>query len=683
MTESLSPDQLFIRRVTDIIQGNLENENFSVRELARESGYSRYGLNRRLSRITNKTVVQFISEVRLQKALEMLGNEENTVSEVAFKTGFSSPAYFSKCFHEFFGYPPGEVKKRVPNNPHAEVLVKDTSGNKLKNQVWRNFFHSLPGFLTLALSGLIIGFFIFLHLHNSERDNLISSDGRISIAVMPFRNMTNDKVWDIWQDAIQEDLITSLSNYPEELIVRQTGSVNSFLDNKGLTGYASLTYSVASSISRKLDAVVFIYGNIQRAGSKLRLDAKLINSRKEEVLKSFEIDGPYDEDIILDMTDSLRKDVRDFLIISQLKKVTSPAFQDLLGSTKHPEALSSFINGQKSFSKLDFTEAIQFYAKAIAIDSNFVSPYIFTFFAYKNNGQLKEARAWSSKVFAKRDLMTIPQKGYANAIYASCFETPNESVRYYRSVLDFDDQLPDTHNDLGSVYCYLQQYDNAIPEFIKTLEIYEKWGVKPFWGTYYSWLALAYHKTGQYKEEKKILKKAKTDFPDDPEIMYWEIVVALTDRDTVTANRIMKKWILVKRVQSCSEARITATFANMYIDAGIPDEAEKYIRQALSLEPENPARMRDLAYFLIKYDRDINEAMELVDKALKLNPDEYIALECKGWGLYKQGRYQEALELLQKSWNLRLSYRHSLFLHLEAAKKAVAENKTSSEIRSD
>ncbi len=279
--------------------------------------------------------------------------------------------------------------------------------------------------------------------------------------------------------------------------------------------------------------------------------------------------------------------------------------------------------------------------------------------------------------------MTIPQKGYANAIYASCYETPNESVRYYRSILDFDDQLPDIHNDLGTVYCYLQQYDNAIPEFIKTLEIYEKWGVKPFWGTYYSWLALAYHKTGQYKEEKKILKKAKTDFPDDPEIMYREIVVALTERDTVTANRIMKKWILVKRVQSLSEARITATFANMYIDAGIPDEAEKYIRQALSLEPENPARMRDLAYFLINYDRDLNEAMELVDKALKLNPDEYIALECKGWGLYKQGKYHEALGLLQKSWNSRLSYRHSLYLHLEAAKKAVAENKTSYEIRSD
>jgi tetratricopeptide (TPR) repeat protein len=337
--------------------------------------------------------------------------------------------------------------------------------------------------------------------------------------------------------------------------------------------------------------------------------------------------------------------------------------------------MKNFIYGQKAYSKLDFPEAIQFYSRAIAIDSNYVSPYIYTYFAYKNNGQLKEAKKWSTKVFAKKDLMTIPQKGYANAIFASCYETPNKAVRYFKSILDFDDQLPDVHNDLGSVYSYLEQYDNAIPEFKRTLEIYDKWGVKPFWGTYYSWLALAYHKTGQIREEKKILKKAKRDFPDDPEIMYWEIVVALTEKDSAAANRIMKKWVIAKRVESWSEARITATFANMYIDAGIPAEAEKYIRQALAMEPENPARMRDLAYYLLNNDRDIDEAMMLVDKALDLNPDEYIALECKGWGLYKQGNYKEALDLLEKSWNLRLRYRHSLYLHLEAAKKGVAESK--------
>ena len=85
--------------------------------------------------------------------------------------------------------------------------------------------------------------------------------------------------------------------------------------------------------------------------------------------------------------------------------------------------------------------------------------------------------------------------------------------------------------------------------------------------------------------------------------------------------------------------------------------------------------MNNLAYFLIDKDRNINKGMELISKALELSPDNYTYLHAKGWGLYKQGKYQEALDILQKSWDLRMKnaiYNHEAFLHLEAAKKAVA-----------
>jgi hypothetical protein len=59
-------------------------------------------------------------------------------------------------------------------------------------------------------------------------------------------------------------------------------------------------------------------------------------------------------------------------------------------------------------------------------------------------------------------------------------------------------------------------------------------------------------------------------------------------------------------------------------------------------------------------------------------PDDYNFLHTKGWGLYKQGKYKEASVILQKSWDLRMInaiYDHEAFLHLEAAKKAVASQK--------
>jgi tetratricopeptide (TPR) repeat protein len=54
--------------------------------------------------------------------------------------------------------------------------------------------------------------------------------------------------------------------------------------------------------------------------------------------------------------------------------------------------------------------------------------------------------------------------------------------------------------------------------------------------------------------------------------------------------------------------------------------------------------MNSLAWFLINKDRNINEGLELYDKVLESSPDNFNYLQTKGWGLYKQGKYQKALE---------------------------------------
>ena len=62
-------------------------------------------------------------------------------------------------------------------------------------------------------------------------------------------------------------------------------------------------------------------------------------------------------------------------------------------------------------------------------------------------------------------------------------------------------------------------------------------------------------------------------------------------------------------------------------------------------------------------------------KAFKLNLDMYYYVDCKGWGLYKQGKYKDALKLLEQSDSLKPIYDHNLFLHLEAVKNAIANQK--------
>ncbi len=149
--------------------------------------------------------------------------------------------------------------------------------------------------IIIVAMAIVIMILLYPKVFNKDKfKDIKDADGRISVAVMPFQNMTNDTTKNFWQKMIQDILITSLAN-SEELKVRQSESINTYIQSKDLTNYASITPSVASTISQKLDANVFIYGSIITEGDKIRFNAKLIDSKTEEVYKSFQINGIADK----------------------------------------------------------------------------------------------------------------------------------------------------------------------------------------------------------------------------------------------------------------------------------------------------------------------------------------------------------------------------------------------------
>ena len=113
-TEELrSMDEVFLSKLEEAIEANLENKDFSVDELGREIGMSRSQIHRKLHALTGKSASKFIRTFKLEKARELLQKNVGTVSEISFMMGFSSPAYFGQVFLEEFGYPPSEVRKKV------------------------------------------------------------------------------------------------------------------------------------------------------------------------------------------------------------------------------------------------------------------------------------------------------------------------------------------------------------------------------------------------------------------------------------------------------------------------------------------------------------------------------------------------------------------------------------------
>ena len=671
MTEPLPVDQILISKLTEIILTNLTNENFGVNDLAIASDMSLYSLGRRLNSINGKTVNQFIREVRLQRALEMLRNEECTSSEIAYKVGFSSPAYFTKCFHEFFGYPPGKIKKRGPEGLVENPVTTLTAEQEKKQPVKSTLVQKVLRILVPATLILIIAILIIPKIFKRDTVAYLKSPGeKITIAVMPFHNMTNDNTKNFWQEMIQDNLITSLSN-SEELIVRQTETIITLLQNSDFTNYGSITPTIARRIYKKLNTNVIINGSISQIDTIIRLNAKLIDSKTEEVFKSFQIEG--DPEKIIPVIDSLSSMVKCFLVISKLKGEVSKDIQKF-AFTNSPEAYKYFIYGENARRSADNPAAIAMYSQAIGKDTNFYYPALMLSTAYSNQSMYDPAKKWCLRCYKKTYQMPIQMQTLVNRQYALLFETPNEEIKYLRQLIDLDDQLPTTYYLLGVVYYRLFQYDKAIPELEKALEIYNNWNTKPYRVFNYSYLGLAYHETRQYKKEKKLYRKAEKEFPDDPDIIDGKAWLSLTKGNSVAAKRYIEKWISIRKEQSWSDARIATILAKIYSHGGNTEKEEEYYRQAFSLEPENPLRLNDLAYFLIEKGRRINEGMELVNKALELNPEDFNFLHTKGWGLYKQGKYQLAFETLQKSWNLRRQnaiYDHSAFLHLEEAKKAV------------
>ncbi|MEM6348570.1 MAG: ATP-binding protein [Bacteroidota bacterium] len=106
-----SREQIFIEQLQNIILANLLNPELSADFLAEKLNLSYTQLYRKLKALTNQSASVFIRKVRLEEAAKLLKAGEESVSEVAYQTGFSDPAYFSRAFSQQFEMPPSVYRE--------------------------------------------------------------------------------------------------------------------------------------------------------------------------------------------------------------------------------------------------------------------------------------------------------------------------------------------------------------------------------------------------------------------------------------------------------------------------------------------------------------------------------------------------------------------------------------------
>ena len=119
-----NPDEKLFSRIIQTIKSHIDDTSFGVNELAGEIGVSRGYLNRKIKERYGMPPVNFIRSYRLKQSAYLLVNNQVSISDVAYRMGFSSHPYFSNVFREYFGMSPKEFVAYYADNANEDVLQK-------------------------------------------------------------------------------------------------------------------------------------------------------------------------------------------------------------------------------------------------------------------------------------------------------------------------------------------------------------------------------------------------------------------------------------------------------------------------------------------------------------------------------------------------------------------------------
>ncbi len=360
MCSNLSSNAKLVSRLIRAVEANLADENFGVKELAAKIKISRTQLHRLIKSATNQSASQFIREIRLNKAKEMLQQDLGTVSEIAYKVGFGSPSYFIKCFHDYFGYPPGAFLKLPPeeveNNSISEQNnnFKTLNSAKFSERILVKLLFGILGILTIVT----VTIFIYRNFTNNKKTIIQEK----SIAVLPLNNLSDNNAIKHLADGIMEDILNRLSHV-QELKVKSRISSEQFRNPE-----ISLP-----EIAKEMNVSYVLEGSIMSHEDKVRIIVQLIEAETDEHFWSKE----YNQDLtnILDFTSDVSKQIAEELQVV----LTSDEIEKIEKNyTDDKEAYNLYLLGRYFWHKRteeDLNTSVKYFNQAIARDSNYSLAY--------------------------------------------------------------------------------------------------------------------------------------------------------------------------------------------------------------------------------------------------------------------------------------------------------------------
>ena len=443
MDEPLSLDQAFIKKLTEIILANLGNEHFGVEEISRLAGMSHTTIHRKLRSYTHLSLSQFIREVRLQKANEMLQQNLGTVSEISYRVGFGSPTYFNKCFHEYYGYPPGDVKKiesgikdANPERPDFLHLSELKSGhNKTRNTgTWKKSYRNFLAISMAVLGGPLLVWLLYSTFIKSRdiSDETRSALNEKSIAVLPFKNLSVNADNQYFADGVTIDLRDHLSRIRGLKVISGTTSEH-FLQS-------TLTIP---ELAKKLGINYILEGSVQADSNRTRVSVKLVDAKQDRHLLS-------------EIFDSELSDI--FAVQSEIAQKVAGKLEAVL-SAKEVEQIEKIpsISSEAHILNLKGRHLLNIRTKESLITSI----------------------EYFEKSIAEEPLNAEAYSGLANAYYRQAYDNwipKEEGFRKAKEIaqkaLEIDATLSEAHIIIGNIYAWGNwQWEKARKEYLEAIKL--------------------------------------------------------------------------------------------------------------------------------------------------------------------------------------------------------------------
>ena len=430
----------FLKKITAVVEENIANEQFGVAELADEAGMSRSNLLRKIKKLTGLSVSLFIRQIRLEKAMELLREGSLTVSEVAFQVGFGSTSYFIKCFHDQYGYPPGELGKQeevpaaVPDSPVEETKASFPVRGLAMGAV-----------LILAVLVIVINPF------SSKKRELEKS-----IAVLPFKNESSDSSNVYLINGLMESVLNNLQKIEDLRVVSRTS----------VEKYRNSSKSIPE-IAKELNVNYFIEGSGQKIGDQIMLNIQLIEANDDKHLWAEQYSRETSDifKLQMDVAKNIAGQIQAIITPEEKQLIEKPPTDNLVAYDFYLKGLEPFNAGTRE----GLDEAIVWFEKAVDEDPEFAQAYANLAVAYYFLDLFQAQKKYSDLINNYADKALFYDDKLSVAFLAKAFfymsADENELAEpYLQKALEYNPNSSFVINTLSDFY------DSRIPNTTKYLE---------------------------------------------------------------------------------------------------------------------------------------------------------------------------------------------------------------------